>query len=525
VAQGKCSAAIRQGFGSFETFHEHAGSGVQFAAMKRSHVQFVLVILLTSLCRGSVYFLILGGGPNVYSNQVFFEKNVAFFRATLEQVGLANEPQTLLFGSGMDHGATRDISYVDPKEAPPRVNSLLNQILDGKSEVDVNYRPHDVPRVNGPATKKEITDWFTNTGATLKKGDKLFLYITGHGGGSSNPTEPFRSNISLWNNDSLSVRELRRLLDKVQIDVPVMMVMVQCYSGGFADLVFNEGFSKNQVCPQSRAGFFATMSNLTASGCTTSASEESYADYSTYFFAALGARDRMGHAIEKSRIDLDGDGKISLAEAHAYAQINAESVDIPTCTSDSFLRRIVAIDTAGAFKDQTYTRLRGKSMRATQSAVLDALAEQLKLADRKPDLLDSVRDLDSADATEMRRQSDQRRRVARNYDRARNDLRGMLENRWPELAAPWHPRVASIVREQSDEIIKAVESHPAYQRMTKTGAQLDLIDEKTDHLEIEHAKCQRFIRVLENIALEQRLPEDRKEAFARIIQAESAALP
>ncbi len=186
-----------------------------------------------------MHFLIVGGGPNVFSNQVFFEKNVAFFRATLEKLGLSDAPQTLFFDAGMDHGATRDISFVDPADAPPRVNSLLNQILDDKGEVDVNYRAHDVPHVNGPATKKQLTDWFTQTGANLKTGDKLFIYITGHGGGSSNATEPFKSNISLWNNDLISVRELRKLLDKVPVDVPVMMVMVQCYSGGFADLMFN----------------------------------------------------------------------------------------------------------------------------------------------------------------------------------------------------------------------------------------------------------------------------------------------
>ncbi len=232
----------------------------------------------------------------------------------------------------------------------------------------------------------------------------------------------------------------------------------------------------------------------------------------------------MGHEIDRARIDLDGDGHISLAEAHAYAQINGESVDIPMCTSDDFLRRVVVSDNAGVLKDWNYARLRAKATRPTQAAVLDGLAVQLKLAERKADLLQSVRELDNADAAEMRRQNDRRKRVSHSYDRARDELRGMLESKWPELSSPWHPRVGEILREHSDEIVKAIEAHPGYQRITKTGQELDAIDEMEDKLEIEHAKCQRFLRTLESVALEQRLPEERRGEFEQLIKAENVYL-
>ena len=45
----------------------------------------------------------------------------------------------------------------------------------------------------------------------------------------------------LWQDKNLRVSEFVKELDKLPTEVPVTVVMVQCYSGGFANIIFNEG--------------------------------------------------------------------------------------------------------------------------------------------------------------------------------------------------------------------------------------------------------------------------------------------
>src|SRR5207247_1966972 len=86
----------------------------------------------------------------------------------------------------------------------------------------------------------------------------------------------------------------------------------------------------------SRCGFFATTHDRMAAGCTADVMEESYQDYSTYFFAALDGKTRTGERV--TGCDYDGDGVVSWEEAHAYALLTSDTVDISMMTSDNFLR-------------------------------------------------------------------------------------------------------------------------------------------------------------------------------------------
>ena len=44
--------------------------------------------------------------------------------------------------------------------------------------------------------------------------------------------------------------------------------MVQCFSGGFANVIFEGGDPEKGLAAHSRAGFFATVNNRLAAGCT-----------------------------------------------------------------------------------------------------------------------------------------------------------------------------------------------------------------------------------------------------------------
>ena len=119
--------------------------------------------------------------------------------------------------------------------------------------------------------------------------------------------------------------------------------MVQCYSGGFANVIFKEGDPKKGLADQTRAGFFATVHDRVVAGCTPDIREEDYREYSTRFWEALCGESRIGNKIQKPDYNLDG--FTSLLEAHTYVILNSETIDLPIKTSDILLRKFIEIKT------------------------------------------------------------------------------------------------------------------------------------------------------------------------------------
>jgi hypothetical protein len=74
-----------------------------------------------------------------------------------------------------------------------------------------------------------------------------------------------------------------------------------------------------------------------AAGCTPDVDKDNYVEYSSYFWEALGGRTAAGEQAPTS--DYDGDGRTSLAEAHAYTVLHAETIDLPLTTSSEFLSK------------------------------------------------------------------------------------------------------------------------------------------------------------------------------------------
>src|SRR4051812_44711545 len=296
----------------------------------------LLILLAPAALAGTDHFLTIGGGGSPRNNQLSLERNVLFFRRTLADCGLAGAPHEVYFACGNDP-KTRDLQYEDPKAQPPRANLLLARIFDrDEDSLYDRYRPHEIPDVTGPATRKALANWFATTGARLADGDRLFIYFTGHGGPGGRQT-PRNTTMDLWLDGGMNVRELVALLDRLSPKVSVVLVMVQCHSGGFGDVIFKGADVGPVLAEPTRVGFFATWPDRLAAGCTPDTREENYQDYSTSFFAALSGHARTGEAIAKP--DYDGDGRTSLAEAHAYVLLHSDTVDIPMTTSDVLLRQ------------------------------------------------------------------------------------------------------------------------------------------------------------------------------------------
>jgi hypothetical protein len=481
----------------------------------------ILLLLAPLLARAEDHFLTIGGGGSPQNNQVSLERNVVYFRRTLADCGLAGAPHQVYFACGNEKA--RDLQFDDPNVQPPRANLLVARLWYLDDDLYHQYRPHDVTDLSGPATRAAITRWFATSGARLGDGDRLFIYFTGHGG-PGNRQSPKNTTLDLWLDGAMTVKEFTALLDKLNRRVQVVLIMVQCHSGGFGGVLFPGGEAGPVLSEQSRCGFFATWSDRLAAGCTSDTHEADYKDYTTYFFAALSGKSRTGQPIPPP--DYDRDGRTSLAEAHAYVLLTSDTIDLPIRTSDVLLRQF------SKTKDDRVKDLVTPSPdfdallgRATpeRRAVLEGLAAALEL--NGPDKVAAARTLaDSIDRQRKQLEPPRRGRPVGNRDNEanalRNQIRARVLARWPEMSNAYHPATIAALTQHADEVVAAIESHPAFKRWDE---QVRLADERADRsfeLERRWVKCQRLLYTAESVALEANL-----DKFAgRLIQSRYQAL-
>src|SRR5204863_528561 len=153
------------------------------------------------------------------------------------------------------------------------------------------------------------------------------------------------------------------------------LVMVQCFSGAFGNVLFEGGDPAAAAVERKIAGFFAAPRERAAAGCTPEVDEAEYHDFTSYFFAALSGRDRVGRKV--SGADYNRDGRVSMDEAFCYTLINDISIDVPVCTSDIFLRKAVTTPDPKVF-EASYKDVLSWTTPA-QRAALEQLSVKLKL--------------------------------------------------------------------------------------------------------------------------------------------------
>ena len=310
----------------------------------------------------------------------------------------------------------------------------------------------------------------TTSAQRSRVGDRLILYVTAHGEKSDDRKNPYETSIMLWNDEKLTVSEFVALLDTLPEGVSVVAVMVQCYTGGFARFIYDKADPENGLAKQNRCGFFATVHDRVAAGCTPDVDETTYVEYSTYFWEAVAGHTRAGKPITLP--DYDGDGKVSFAEAHAYTVLNADTIDLPLTSSSEFL------SVESNFKDDDHPELLPKDApydtihelaTPAERAVLDGLSKQLDLTGS--DRIAAAQRESRATRRGRSRGRDQspRRRAARLRDTIADDLK----ERWPELANVLNPGAVELVTTRSKEFVEAVEAASEVQRIPRTNGPRD----------------------------------------------------
>lgn len=271
----------------------------------------------TATCQldpNSPNFLVFAGGGDRSNNEIALEKNVLYFQRTLKNLGFNPLFASTFFANGNSEEAT--IRYLD---------SWRNE----------RFKAPKIPYLQGAATKGNLQKWFDET-AEKNVNRPIFFYFTGHG--IKNEEDLNNNYLLLWKNKLISVRELSQMFEKLPPETPVVTMMAQCFSGSFANMIYRGGDPNKSVALQSRCGFFATIKTLPSVGCTPEVNEADYEDYSSSFFAGLSGINRIGQRVASA--DYNRDGKVSYAEAHAFAKVDEKTMDLPVSTSEVWLQEM-----------------------------------------------------------------------------------------------------------------------------------------------------------------------------------------
>lgn len=468
------------------------------------------VILVTAICSESAveardFFLTIGGGYSPSGNQASIESNVLYSQRVLKST-VPDGINHVYFADG--HSKGKDVEVLD-RNAVPKPNRLMAEFFGSTRNLGLSYRNHRVRNVRGSTRPDTIRTWFDQVGSTMQHSDRLFVYVTAHGSGSRDRSNSHETTIAMWNNTALKMTEFVKLLDQLPEGVEVVCVMVQCHAGGFARLIFNGGDPDAGLASQKRIGFFATVHDRQAAGCTPEVDEESYVEYSTYFWAALSGEDRLGNQIELP--DYDNDGKVSLEEAHAFVILTANTIDLPLKSSGEFLTKWGKYGKGESDllpDDAPYSEIL-KVASPVQKAVLEGLSEQL-------DLQGDNRVMDAYEQSRSRRYRG-RRGSSQPEAQLKAKIASQLKRRWPELSNLMNPVAIELITTRQTEFIQAIEKHPSYAEYRQ------LSQKEINSEQKRKVKYERFLRTVDNVIFAENLRRDDKAELVRQYDAIVAA--
>ncbi|MDJ0846004.1 Caspase domain-containing protein [Crocosphaera sp.] len=299
-------------------------------------------------------FLVVAGGATPESNEIALEKNVLYFQRTLKNMGF-NSPSTSIFFANGNNGEA-SIRYLDPQ---------------GKEK----FKVPNIPGLNGSASLNNINGWIDNIHQNKVTKKPVFLYFTGHG--ILNKRNSDNNALMLWNNTPVTVERFSNTLQQLPADSHIVTMMAQCFSGSFANYIYQNGDPNQPLTKQTRCGFFATIKTLPSVGCTPEVNEADYKDYSSSFFAGLSGVNRIGQQVASA--DYNKDGRVSYSEAHAFAKVDEKTSDLPVSTSEVWLQRKARVADINPLLNTPIIELE-KVARPQQKYVINSLVELLQFS-------------------------------------------------------------------------------------------------------------------------------------------------
>jgi hypothetical protein len=410
-----------------------------------------------------VDWLAIGGGPAPESTEVSLEQDIELARQTFPGQGL------VLFAGG---SASLSVRELDDDARGDRLLVALGDLFSPRHGRASRYRR---PRLRADrATVENVEarlDWALSSGAS-----PLLVYIAAHGDRGQRPRDNL---VALWGNRALTVADLSQVHARHQR--PLRVVMTSCFSGGFAELAFEGADEERGPSRVLRCGLFAGPWDRQTSGCDANPDRRAQDSYGIHFLHALRKEDRTGTPVGAEELDFDGDGAVGLLDAHTRARIAAASFDVPTTTSDRFLRKV----------ERGSSAIDGKIL-PEEAAVVKKLGENLSLpteravTSRWEELDQKLRELD--------------KRLEQTDDAVAETeaaLGARLLERWPVLDDPYHPDFARVLEASRDAITEVLEGSVEASKRDEAQRAGNSVEGERETLELEEARVLRLKRAYE----------------------------
>ena len=458
--------------------------------------------------------VIVGGGNYARGSQVSIERNTLWVKKIIEQKSRYRKTY-LFYGSGPK--GLPDVMVRKPLGQGNYPTEALARVFGEEKQNRESYRKSSVPGNISNTQVDNLKEKLRKVFASLKSGDTLFFIYQGHGGYDQSDRQD--NYLKLWQVTRLHVSELNTLFNGIAKDVRIVFVFPQCYSGAFADLMYADPAERTVLNKQTRCGFLSQRRDREAEGCTASVNSSDYRDYSTFFFAALDGKTRTGKPLAGNP-DKNGDGVVSLREAHLYALEYSESADLSRSTSEVYLERwlpwYARWNTGGALKDNDYSR------------IADSLAQRIGLQADTSRYLRRVMPR-RADLKQRRQRLEQERDQLTSEEKGlQKKIQNSLAARWPELDYPYTNNYLKLMQSHAEEVDRAIRMNQSYPHLKSIQARLVAIEDKLLVLLREDVQLEKLYRMRKLSRIKslfnRSASNDARKAYDRLLKCEQTAL-
>ena len=238
-----------------------------------------------TLFKRNKYAVLMSGGWDAGANHSRYWNDLAFiYKALKEKYNYTDSEIIVLFANGT-HSPDED--------------------LDGDGTDDIDYA----------ASKSNLTTVMQNVGAFISENGKFFFYSTNHGGYESGHD----AYLYLWG-ETIRDDEFATLSKKIK-SKHAIYVMEQCYSGGMMDDILT---AQKYPCNNPRVCVMTAAKHDEVS--YSADTEGSYDEYVYHWTSAVYGRTPAGTIVNA---DSNGDGQVSMKEAHEYAKANDSRSEHP----------------------------------------------------------------------------------------------------------------------------------------------------------------------------------------------------
>lgn len=415
---------------------------------------------------GPLRFVAIGGGPTPESTEVSLEQDIDLVRQALPAPGV------VLFAGGSGSESVREL---DPAAKGDPVRLALGDLLAPRAGRQSRYRPARFAAERATLGNVEAR----LSSALAQAGGPLTVYVAAHG---EQGQEARHNSVALWGGRSLDVSRLAELHERQHR--PLRLVATSCFSGGFAELAFARADERGRH-PSSvpRCGLFAGTWDRETSGCDPNPDRRAQESYGLHFAHALSGTRKNGTPLPLALADFNQDGRVGLFDAHTWARIEAVSFDVPTTTSERWLRSAepgsAPIDKSLLPEDAAVIERLGSALGLTsERAVLERWTELDQKLDRLNADIDQLEDALAATEAE--------------------ETTLLLES-WPMLDDPFHPDFEATFRQSRGAIENLLTHSPQAQARAQASERARVLYDELGRIGVQEARVLRVKRAYETL--------------------------